>query len=72
MKRKTYKKLVTMAKKIYGWMLMGILWLALITLCTPCLLIFSVGKDGELTIWNFVGLAWGIIIYKILFKNLNQ
>lgn len=72
MKRKTYKKIIIMYKKIYEWMFMGVLVLSVSALCTPCLLIFSVGKDGELTIWNFVGLAWGVILYKLLFKNLNQ
>jgi len=67
---KTYKKLITMAKKIYGWMLMGILALALLALCAPCLLVFSVGHDGELTIWNFVGLAWCLILFCILKKIL--
>ena len=70
MKIKTYKKLVNMVKKLYGWMLMGILWLALIALCTPCLLVFSVGKDGELTIWNAVGLLWCCILY-IVFKKFS-
>ena len=65
---KTYKKLITMAKKIYGWMLMGILALALVALCAPCVLVFSVGHDGELTIWNLVGLAWCLILYSIFRK----
>ena len=68
MKITTYKKLVTMAKKIYGWMLMGILGLALVALCAPCVFVFSVGHDGELTIWNFVGLAWCLILYGIFKK----
>ena len=68
MKIKTYKKLVNMVKKLYGWMLMGILWLALIALCTPCLLVFSVGKDGELTIWNAAGLLWCCILYMVFKK----
>jgi len=70
MKIKTYKKLVTMAKNIYGWMLMGIFALALVVLCAPCCLVFSVGNDGELTIWNFVGLAWCVILYGI-FKRFS-
>lgn len=64
----TYKKLVTMAKKFYGWMLMASLWLALLALCAPCFLVFSVGHDGELTVWNFVGLAWCLILYGIFKK----
>ena len=57
-----------MAKKIYGWMLMASLWLALLALCAPCVLLFSVGHDGELTVWNFVGLAWCLFIYGIFKK----
>lgn len=53
-----------MAKKIYGWMLMCILWLALVALCAPCLLVLS----EELTILNFVGLAWCVILYGIFKK----
>lgn len=68
MKIKTYKKLVNMAKKIYGWMLMCILGLALVALCAPCLLVLSEGNDGELTILNFVGLAWCVILYGIFKK----
>ena len=67
---KTYKKLVTMVKKIYGWMLMASLWLALVALCSPCFLIFSVGKDGELTIWNIVGLVWCVLLY-VIFKKFH-
>lgn len=59
---------MTMVKKIYGWMLMSILGLALLALCAPCFLVFSVGHDGELTIWNFVGLAWCLILYGIFKK----
>lgn len=47
---------------------MGILGLALVALCAPCVLVFSVGHDGELTIWNFVGLAWCVILYGIFKK----
>ena len=68
MKIKTYKKLVNMAKKIYGWMLMCILGLALVALCAPCLLVLFEGHDGELTILNFVGLAWCVILYGIFKK----
>ena len=57
-----------MAKKIYGWMLMCILGLALVALCAPCLLVFSEGHDGELTILNFVGWAWCVILYGIFKK----
>lgn len=47
-----------MVQKIKGvcWTVACLLTLAVMV--APCLLIFSVGKDGELTVWNFVGLVW--------------
>lgn len=58
-----------MAKKVYGWMLMGICWISLMVLCAPALLVFSVGKDGELTIWNAVGLLWCGGLYLLFNKK---
>lgn len=58
MKIQTYKKLLSMAQKIKGMCWTAICLLALGIMVAPCLLVFSVGKDGELTVWNLVGLAW--------------
>lgn len=33
-------------------------WLVVMILLSPCLLIFTEGKDGGITIWNFVGIAY--------------
>jgi hypothetical protein len=59
------KKMITMVKKVYGYVLTAILIAALGLLCAPCLLIFTTGTDGELTIWNIVGLVWmaGLVIF---------
>ena len=37
----------------------------LFIICLPTLLIFSEGHDGEITVWNFVGIAWLLILVKI-------
>ena len=57
-KYKLLKTLGTMMKKlIYGSLLFAML-AALMVLVSPVILIFSKGEDGELTIWNLVGLVW--------------
>lgn len=59
------KKMIAMVKKVYGYVLTAILIAALALLCAPCLLIFTTGVDGELTIWNIVGLVWmaGLVLF---------
>lgn len=62
-KYKLFKILTTMMAKIMYVGFWAVMVLALMVLCAPCLLIFSVGEDGEMTVWNFVGLAWlGLLI----------
>lgn len=56
-----------MTKKILGGLWTAACLLALAIMVAPCILIFSVGKDGELTVWNLVGLAWAIGLF-LLFK----
>jgi hypothetical protein len=63
MKIKTYKKLVTMAKKIYGVIMTVICLIVLAIMVVPAfLLTLSTGTDGELTWMNFAGLAWLIAL----------
>lgn len=59
------KKMIAMVKKIYGYLLSAILIAVLALFCAPCLLIFTTGPDGELTIWNIVGLVWmaGLVFF---------
>ena len=58
MKKTTFYKLMIMTKKIMSGLWLTACLLALMVLVAPCFLIFSVGKDGELTVWNLVGLVW--------------
>lgn len=58
MKPKTFYKLTIMAKKLVSGLWIAACLLALMVLVAPCFLTFSVGKDGELTVWNLVGLVW--------------
>ena len=49
-------------------------WLVVMILLSPCLLIFTEGRDGGITIWNFVGIAYmlgviGIVGYAIKRHN---
>lgn len=58
MKYKLLKTLETMMTKIiYGSLLVAMV-LALMVLVSPVFLIFSTGKDSELTVWNLVGIVW--------------
>lgn len=67
MKIQNYKNLNGMGKKICSGLWMIACLLALTVLVAPCFLVFSVGTDGELTEWNFVGLIWAVGLYR-LFK----
>ena len=62
MKPKTFYKLTIMAKKIMSGLWLTASLLALFVMVAPCFLIFSVGKDGELTVWNFVGMLWCLLV----------
>ena len=58
MKPKTFYRLTIMVKKIMSGLWLTACLLALFAMVAPCFLIFSTGKDGELTVWNLVGLVW--------------
>ena len=59
MKIQTYKKLITMAKKIYGVIMTALCLIVLGIMTVPAfLLALSQGADGELTWMNVVGLLW--------------
>ena len=52
-------------------------WLVVMVLLSPCLLIFTEGKDGGITVWNFVGIAYllgviGIVGYAIKQHKTNN
>lgn len=58
-KEHNYKlKLIKGMKKLVSISMMVVIALTLIAICLPCLLIFSTGTDGEMTVWNWVGIGW--------------
>lgn len=57
-KYKLIKTLETMMTKIIYGSLWVVMVLALMVLVSPVFLIFSTGKDGEMTVWNLVGIVW--------------
>lgn len=59
---KLLKTLGTMIKKLIYGSLLFVMYAALMVLVSPVILIFSKGEDGELTIWNFVGMAWLVML----------
>jgi len=67
-KVKLINALVTMARKILSVTMMVAMMVALVVLCLPCFLIFSTGNNGELTIWNFVGIGWTCVLAMVLKK----
>jgi hypothetical protein len=60
------KQMKTMAKRIIEMTSMALLCVGFAAFAAPCLLMFSCGKDGEITWLNFVGIAWCWIVYKAL------
>ena len=70
-KYKTYKILVSMVQKIKGVCWTVACLLALAIMVSPCLLIFTVGKDGEMTWMNLFGLVWLVGVF-VVFKWKSQ
>ena len=68
LKYKLINALTTMARKILSISLMAAMVVALVALCLPCFLIFSQGSDGELTVWNFIGIGWTCVLAIVLKK----
>ena len=58
-------------KRIMNFAKMAIALIAMMAVCAPCLLTFSVGDDGNLTVWNFVGVAYAAILFQG-FKKLGS
>ena len=70
MKKTTYKTLFSMVQKIKGVCWTVACLLALAIMVAPCLLIFTVGKDGEMTWMNLVGVAWiGVLFWVFKYKS---
>lgn len=50
-------------------------WLVVMVLLSPCLLIFTEGRDGGITVWNFVGIVYLLGVIGIVWyanKRYNQ
>ena len=63
--------------KVLGIIIAIAAWLVVMILFSPCLLIFTEGKDGGITVWNFVGIAYllgviGIVGYAIKQTKTNN
>lgn len=58
-------------RRIMDWVLWGIMYVALIALFMVLIVwMLGQGKNGEITIWNFVGLAgFGLVAW--MFKALE-
>ena len=52
------KRMEYMGESVKLWLAIAAGWMVLMVLTLPCLLTFSQGEGGKLTVWNFVGLAW--------------
>ena len=50
--------------KVIEFVLISGIFAVLFILCLPTLLIFSEGHDGGITVWNFVGIAWLLMLVK--------
>ena len=60
MRKRTIIKFISMAKRVISVLQLVAVCAFLVAMCLPCLLILSEGRDGELTVWNFIGLAWAV------------
>ena len=50
-------KQIDITKVLRTLLAVAVLLVAMILL-SPCLLVFTEGKDGGITVWNFVGIAY--------------
>lgn len=74
-KYKLYKIMNTMMTKLIYCGLWVVMVLALMVLVSPVFLIFSVGNDGEMTVWNFVGIGWLcllVYVFNVAEKRMNH
>lgn len=51
--------------KVVNFVMTAGIFAMLFILCLPVLLIFSEGQDGGITVWNFVGIAWLLVLVGI-------
>ena len=63
-----------MFKNVWSIMLAILLVAVCIGIFLPVTLIFTEGENGEMTIWNWIGLAYAVlvvVVLKYLYKNGN-
>ena len=63
-----------MFKNVWSIMMAILLVAVCIVIFLPVTLIFTEGENGEMTIWNWIGLAYAVlvvIVLKYLYKNGN-
>ena len=63
-----------MFKNVWSIMLAILLVAVCIVIFLPVTLIFTEGENGEMTIWNWIGLAYAVlvvVVLKYLYKNGN-
>ena len=58
-------KQIDITKVLRTLLAVAVLFVAMIPL-SPCLLVFTEGKDGGITIWNFVGIAYILGVIAII------
>lgn len=67
-------KKMRMFKNVWSIMLAILLVAVCIVIFLPVTLIFTEGENGEMTIWNWIGLAYAVlvvVVLKYLYKNGN-
>ena len=57
------KFIIGTMKKFFSVSMIAVMCVALALFVAPCLLVFSVGSDGELSVWNLVGIGWCLLVY---------
>ncbi len=63
-----------MFKNVWSIMMAILLVAVCIVIFLPVTLIFTEGENGEMTIWNWIGLAYAVlvvVVLKYLYKNGN-
>lgn len=49
-------------KTIRYYLLLAAAYIIGCIICAPCFLLFTTGSEGQVTVWNFVGLAYSAAV----------
>lgn len=52
--------------KILSYAYITFLCVACMAFVAPCGLMFSQGNNGEITWWNFAGIVWCWVVYRVV------